>query len=257
MIWLPHIKKQSLSVWTTDLCGLLVCEHHLLHVSIWSFHQQLCDYCFSVKLFLTAQRVFSLSLSPLPSLPSRVHPSVHPSGRGEERRAERSAGWSEGWSDSWSPVRQGETNYPSNENHSSSLHLSSLPSSTPPSEIQRTWMATPGKKKRKISTLFPVLFSFSRNSCCSGNQHALLLRWGEIMKRKRRKKQQDKGNAEWLNEQHIRKRRRKKTPTHPCWHVWRLITMAAVSTDVELRGSCQSVRVCVCVSVSDSNLRAI
>lgn len=66
------------------------------------------------------------------------------------------------------------------------------------------------------------------------------------MKRKCRKKQQDKGNAEWLNEQHIRRRRRKKTPTHPCWHVWRLITMAAVSTDVELRGSCQSVRVCVC-----------
>ena len=128
-----------------------------------------------MKLFLNAQRVFSSSLSPLPSLPSRVHPSDHPSGRGEQRRAERSAGWSEGWSDSWSPVRQGETNYPSNENHSSSLHLSSLPSSTPPSEIQRTWTATP-RKKNKISTLFPVLFSFSRNSRCSGNQHALLLR---------------------------------------------------------------------------------
>lgn len=159
MIWLPHIKKQSLSVRTTDLSVLLVCEHHLLHVSIWSFHQQLCDYCFSLKLFLTAQRVFSSSLSPLPSLPSCVHPSVHPSGRGEERRTERSAGWSEGWSDSWSPVRQGETNYPSNENHSSSLHLSSLPSSTPPSEIQRTWMATPGKKKKEKSQLY--------SPCCS------------------------------------------------------------------------------------------
>lgn len=195
-----------------------------------------------MKLFVTAQRVFASSLSPLPSLQAHVHPSVHPSGQGEERRAERSAGWS----DSWSPVRQGETNYPSNENHSSLLHLSSLPSSTPSSEIQRTCTATPGEK---ISTLFPMLFSFSRNSRCSGNQHALLLRWGEIMKRKRRKKQQDKGNAEWLNEQHIRRRGGKKTPTHPCWHVWRLITMAAVSTDVELRGSCQSVRVCVRVGV--------
>lgn len=53
-----------------------------------------------------------------------------------------------------------------------------------------------------------------------------------------------------------RGRGRKKTPTHPCWHVQRLITMAAVSTDVGLRGSCQSARVragrkyartCVCV----------
>lgn len=205
------------------------------------------------KLFLTAQWVFSLPLSPLPSLPFRVHPSVHPSGRGEERRAERSAGWSEGWSDSWSPVIQGETNYPSNENHSSSLHLSSLPSSTPPSEIQHTW-TTPekkkGKKENEISTSFPVLFSFIRNSRCFGNQRALLLRRGEeIMRRKCRKKQQDKGNAEWLNERHIRRRRRKKTPTHPCWHVRRLITMAAVSTDVELSGSCQSVRVCVRVDV--------
>lgn len=77
------------------------------------------------------------------------------------------------------------------------------------------------------------------------------------MKRKRRKKQQDKGNAEGLNERYMLRRGRKKTLTHPCWHVRRLITMTAVSTDVELRGSCQSVRACVCVSASDSNLRAI
>lgn len=54
---------------------------------------------------------------------------------------------------------------------------------------------------------------------------------------------------------------------HPCWHMQRLITMAAVSTDVGLRGSCQSVCVCismcvcacasVCVIASDSDLRAI
>lgn len=76
-----------------------------------------------------------------PSLPPT---SVHPSGRGEEWWAEESGvEWSEGWSDSWSPVRQGETNYPSNESHSSSLHLSFVPflssSSTPPREIRRTW----------------------------------------------------------------------------------------------------------------------
>lgn len=233
-------------------CSMFLFDHFINSFvtifSLWSY-SWLCSESFSFS--------FSSSLSPQLSLPSRVHPSVHPSGRGEERQAERGAGWSKGWSDSWSPIRQGETNYPSNENHSSWLHLSSLPSSTPPSEIQRTWMATPGKKKRKILTLFLVLFPFSRNSCCSGYQHALLLRCGKIMKRKRRKKQQDKGNVEWLNEKHIRRRRRKKTLTHPCWHMWRLITMAAVSTDVELRGSCQSVRVCVCVSASDSNLRAI
>lgn len=40
-------------------------------------------------------------------------------------------------------------------------------------------------------------------------------------------------------------RARKKKPAHPCWHVQRLITVAAVSTDVGLRGSCQSVCVCV------------
>lgn len=55
-------------------------------------------------------------------------------------------------------------------------------------------------------------------------------------------------------------RRRKKKPTHPCWHVQRLITMAAVSTDVGLRGGlsisvrvcvqvCAHVRLCVCDSV--------
>ena len=64
-----------------------------------------------------------------------------------------------------------------------------------------------------------------------------------------------------------------KEATHPCWHMQRLITMAAVSTDVGLRGSCQSVCervsmhvclcvcvcVCVCVRVivSNSDLRAI
>lgn len=125
----------------------------------------------------------------------------------------------------------------------------SHPSLPPHLHLKYSAPARQLQEKKKISTLFPMLFSFSRNSRCSGNQHALLLRWGEIMKRKRRKKQQDKGNAEWLNEQHIRRRGGKKTPTHPCWHVWRLITMAAVSTDVELRGSCQSVRVCVRVGV--------
>lgn len=51
-----------------------------------------------------------------------------------------------------------------------------------------------------------------------------------------------------------------KEATHPCWHMQRLITMAAVSTDVGLRGSCQSVcvfvckyvHICVCICACDS-----
>lgn len=66
--------------------------------------------------------------------------------------------------------------------------------------------------------------------------------------------QQDKGDVKWLNERYAGKREEKET-THPCWHTQRLITMAAVSTDVGLRGSCQSLCVCkyarlyVCVCV--------
>lgn len=62
--------------------------------------------------------------------------------------------------------------------------------------------------------------------------------------KRRREKEQDKGNAEWLNVQYVGKREETETGT-PCWHVQRLITVAAVSTDVGLRGSCQS----VCVHV--------
>lgn len=91
----------------------------------------------------------SFSLRPCPLFRPFLLVSIHPSTHLVRVRRDGPSGavWSEGWSDSWSPVRQGETNYPSNEDHSSSLHLSSLPSSTPPSEIQRTWMATPGGKK--------------------------------------------------------------------------------------------------------------
>lgn len=57
-----------------------------------------------------------------------------------------------------------------------------FPSSAPPSEIQRTWTATPEtnhpppppKKKTFLSP--STLFSLSRNSRCSSNQRALLLR---------------------------------------------------------------------------------
>lgn len=72
------------------------------------------------------------------------------------------------------------------------------------------------------------------------------------------------------------KKEEKKTPAHPCWHVHRLISMAAVSTDVGLRGG-EGVRVHVgvlsisarmyagrrserartCVIACDSDLRAI
>lgn len=137
----------------------------LLHVSIQSSQYELCVCCSSTKQLFTVQRHYTsdiillvdcsmtslllvlVSISVPPSLPPSVHPSSHLAEvrSGRPRRVE----WSEGWSDSWSPVRQGETNYPSNESHSSSLHLSllsSLSSSTPLREIQRTWMATPGKK---------------------------------------------------------------------------------------------------------------
>ena len=86
----------------------------------------------------------------LPPPPHSVHPSTHLAEvrSGRPRRVE----WSEGWSDSWSPVRQGETNYPSNESHSSSLHLSllsSLSSSTPLLENAAHLDGNTGEKKKK------------------------------------------------------------------------------------------------------------
>lgn len=51
-------------------------------------------------------------------------------------------------------------------------------------------------------------------------------------------KQQDEWN-DWMS--YAPGKKEEKEATHPCWHMQRLITMAAVSTDVGLRGCCQSV----------------
>lgn len=114
----------------------------------------------SVTFFFPPLFSSSLSLFPSPPLPpspsiplSFLHRSVHPSTHLAEVRSARPrrVEWSEGWSDSWSPVRQGETNYPSNESHSSSLHLSlpsSLSSSTPLRKNAPGWQLRK-KKKRK------------------------------------------------------------------------------------------------------------
>lgn len=132
----------------------------LLYVSIASSQHEFCIiYCFSAKPFFNVQWHYTSDFSSrrpclyfCPSLPPSLPPrSVHPSTHLDEVRSgrPRRVEWSEGWSDSWSPVRQGETNYPTNESHSSSLHLSllsSLSSSTPLREIQCTWMATPAEK---------------------------------------------------------------------------------------------------------------
>lgn len=126
----------GISTWAAHLLFLL--EAILYHALEWYIWQILLVNCSVTFLFL--------ALVPY-SVPLSLPPSIHPPiwlrwgavGRGE---------WSEGWSDSWSPVRQGETNYPSNERHSSSLHfslLSLLPSSTLRCEMQHTWMVTPKK----------------------------------------------------------------------------------------------------------------
>lgn len=105
--------------------------------------------------------VLVLVSSSVPAFLVSIHPSTHLAG--VRRDGPSGAEWNEGWSDSWSPVRQGETNYPTNENHSSSLHLSSLPSSTPPSEILHTWEVTPEKNPQKLKPPPPQLYS----PCCS------------------------------------------------------------------------------------------
>lgn len=140
-----------------SICALYLLSlhkaHSLLCNGVYTSHIILLVDCSVTALLLSSSLSLFLSLPsrPLlpPSLPRSVHPSTHLAEvrSGRPRRVE----WSEGWSDSWSPVRQGETNYPSNESHSSSLHLSllsPLSSSTPRHEIQRTWMAT---KKTKLS----------------------------------------------------------------------------------------------------------
>ena len=115
--------------------------------------------CYSVTFSPPRLLLVLVSISvpspPSPSIPlSFLHRSVHPSTHlvevrsGRPRRVE----WSEGWSDSWSPVRQGETNYPSNESHSSSLHLSlpsSLSSSTPLRKNAPGWQLWEKKTKQQ------------------------------------------------------------------------------------------------------------
>lgn len=136
----------------------------LLYVSNESSQYEFCImYCFPMKPFFTVQWHYTTditlpvdysmtsllsvlaSISVSHSLPTSLPPrSVHPSTHLAEVRSgrPRRVEWSEGWSDSWSPVRQGETNYPSNESHSSSLHLSllsSLSSSTPLNTVHLEW----------------------------------------------------------------------------------------------------------------------
>lgn len=105
--------------------------------------------------------------------PAAICPSVHPSGGGEERQdEERKVEWSEGWSDSWSPVRQGETNYPSNESHSSSLHLSLLLSLASRTPLHDAHLDSNSRKKKQpwkyiISNTWnlQILLSFSLYRC--------------------------------------------------------------------------------------------
>lgn len=129
-----------------------------------------------------------------PCLLVSIHPSTHlagirrerPSGARDWARDGATAGAQSDKERQITPltrtIHHGFISHPSLPPH---LHLKY---SAPGRQLQE-------KKKKKIVTLFPVLFPFSRNSRCYSNQHALLLRCGEIMKRKHRKKQQDKGNA--------------------------------------------------------------
>lgn len=148
--------------------------------------------CFYLIISLTALRLLFLreaildgaaSSSPRPCLLLcqcllvSIHPSTHlaglrrerPSGARDWARDGATAGAQSDKERQITPltrtIHHGFISHPSLPPH---LHLKY---SAPGWQLQ--------EKKKKIVTLFPVLFPFSRNSRCSSNQHALLLRCGE------------------------------------------------------------------------------